>query len=263
MLNGDVLTDLDLTAQIAQHVRTRATGTLALVGVEDPSAFGLVRMTPERAVTEFVEKPAAEEIDTNMISAGAYVLERGIVDMIPPDRKVSIEREVWPALIGDGLYGYPCDAYWLDVGTPERYLQATFDIIAGKMSSEVDARLGEHHVCIADSATVGGRVIAPALIEAGCRIGAGAQIGALAVLGDRVEVGPGARIERSVVMSGAEIGADCVLRDCIVAAGARIGPRTQLGAGAVLGAGATIGADCVITDRVGPGEQIPDGALSS
>ncbi len=263
MLNGDVLTDLDLTAQIAQHVRTRATGTLALVGVEDPSAFGLVRMTPDRAVTEFVEKPAAEEIDTNLISAGAYVLERGIVDMIPPDRKVSIEREVWPALVGDGLYGYPCDAYWLDVGTPERYLQATFDIIAGKMSSKVDARLGERHVCIADSATVDGRVIAPALIEDGCRIAAGAQIGGLAVLGARVEVGAGARIARAVVMSGAEIGVDCVLRDCIVAAGARVGARTQIGAGGVLGEGVTIGADCVITARVGPGEQIPDGALRS
>jgi mannose-1-phosphate guanylyltransferase len=263
MLNGDVLTDLDLTAQIAQHERTRATGTLALVGVEDPSAFGLVRMTPERAVTEFVEKPTADQIDTNLISAGAYVLERGVVDMIAPDRKVSIEREVWPELVGGGLYGYPCDAYWLDVGTPDRYLQATFDIIAGKMSSNVDARLGEDHVCIAESATVDGRVVAPALVEAGCRIAAGAQVGGLTVLGDGVGVGAGALIERSVVLSGAEIGADCRLRDCIVAAGSTVGPRTRIGAGAVLGEGVTIGADCVITDRVGPGEQIPDGAVRS
>jgi mannose-1-phosphate guanylyltransferase len=265
MLNGDVLTDLDLTAQIAQHERTRAMGTLALVGVEDPSAFGLVRMTPERAVTEFVEKPTADQIDTNMISAGAYVLERGVVDMIAPDRNISIEREVWPALIGKGLYGYPHDAYWLDVGTPERYLQATFDIIAGKMSSNVDARLGEQHLCIADAAAVDGRVIAPALIEAGCRIAAGAQVGGLTVLGERVGVGVGTKIERAVVMRGAEIGADCRLRDCIVAAGATIGPRTRIDGGSVVGEGVTIGADNVISGgaRFAPGTHVTDGALAS
>src|SRR5207253_6842470 len=128
MLNGDVLTDIDLSAQIAQHEATGATGTLALVPVDDPSAYGLVRLGEDNGVREFVEKPSADQIDTNLISAGAYVLERSILDLIPADRKVSIEREIWPQLVGNGLYATPHEAYWLDIGTPERYLQATFDI---------------------------------------------------------------------------------------------------------------------------------------
>src|SRR5439155_25702374 len=94
MLNGDVLTDIDLSAQIAQHERSGATGTLALVPVPDPTNYGLVRLGDQNAVKEFLEKPSADQIDTNLISAGAYVLERSVVDMIEPDRNVSIEREI-------------------------------------------------------------------------------------------------------------------------------------------------------------------------
>src|SRR4051812_11162841 len=124
MLNGDVLTDIDLSAQIAQHEATGAKGTLALVPVADPTNYGLVRLEDDNAVKEFVEKPGADQIDTHLISAGAYVLEREVVDMIEPGRAVSIEREIWPRLVGDGLFGFPADAYWLDIGTPERYLRA-------------------------------------------------------------------------------------------------------------------------------------------
>src|SRR4051794_13453585 len=142
MLNGDVLTDIDLTAQIAQHERTGAVGTLALVPVEDPTAYGLVRTNEDCSVDAFVEKPTADSIDTNLISAGAYVLERSVLDLIPPDRNVSIEREVWPRLVGAGLYTYAADAYWLDIGTPERYLQATFDILEGNVQTAGGERLG-------------------------------------------------------------------------------------------------------------------------
>src|SRR5215207_1288099 len=128
MLNGDVLTDLDLTAQIAQHEATGATGTLALVPVADPSAYGLVRLNEDATVKEFLEKPPADQIDTNLISAGAYVLERSILDLVPADKPVSIEREVWPRLVGAGLHGFVAEAYCLDTGTTERYLQGTFDI---------------------------------------------------------------------------------------------------------------------------------------
>src|SRR5919107_5830303 len=114
MLNGDVLTDIDLTAQIAQHEATNAVGTLALVPVDDPTAYGLVPLNDDRSVREFVEKPTADAIDTNLISAGAYVLERRVLDLIEPDRKVSIEREIWPRLVGEGLYGFPTEGYWLD-----------------------------------------------------------------------------------------------------------------------------------------------------
>lgn len=263
MLNGDVLTDIDLTGQIAQHEATSARATLALVPVEDPSAYGLVRMNGSGAVTEFVEKPSPDQIDTKLISAGAYVLERSVLDLIPPDRNVSIEREIWPQLIGSGLFGFASDSYWLDIGTPQRYLQGTFDIIEGNVVTPVRERLGSGYVAIAESAAVEGRVIPPALVERGCRIDAGAHVGSLVVLGQGVSVGADTTVERAVVLNGSEIGPDCVLRDCIVAAGCRVGAGTHITGGAVLGEGVTVGADNVITRgaRIFPGVTLPDGAL--
>jgi mannose-1-phosphate guanylyltransferase len=264
MLNGDVLTDIDLTAQIAQHDQTGAVGTLALVPVEDPTAYGLVRVHDDRSVKEFVEKPTADSIDTNLISAGAYVLERRVLDLIPPDRNVSIEREIWPRLVGDGLFAYAADAYWLDIGTPERYLQGTFDILEGNVQTAVTERLGSGYIAIADQVEASGRIVPPAIVERGCRIAAGAHVGSLVVLGAGVDVGEGSKIERSVVLNGSQIGPRCTLQDCIVAAGVRIGEGTVVSGGAVLGEGVTIGARNVLTRgvRVFPQTELPDGAIT-
>jgi mannose-1-phosphate guanylyltransferase len=264
MLNGDVLTDIDLTAQIAQHEATGATATLALVAVDDPTAYGLVRVGDDHAVKEFVEKPSADQIDTKLISAGAYVLERAVLDRIPPDRNVSIEREVWPQLIGDGLYGFAADAYWLDIGTPERYLQGTFDILEGNVATGVAERLGDGYIAVSERVESEGRIIPPALVDRGCTIAAGAHVGSLVVLGEGVTVGEGASIERSVVLNGAEVGRNCVLRDCIVAAGVRIGEGSTVSGGAVLGEGVTVGARNVLTRgvRVFPQTDLPDGAIT-
>jgi mannose-1-phosphate guanylyltransferase len=262
VLNGDVLTDIDLGAQITQHDRTGARATLALVPVDDPTAYGLVRLADDGAVTEFVEKPRPDEVDTNMISAGAYVLQREILQLVPPDRNVSIEREVWPALVADGLYGFESDSYWLDIGTPERYLQGTFDIIEGNVATAVGERLGAGYIGIADDVEVEGRVVPPAVIERGCRIGAGAHVGSLVVLGEGVIVGEGATIERSVVLAGSEIGAGCVVHDSIVAGNVRIGAHSRIG-DATIGEGVQIGADNVIARgaRLFPGLVLPDGAI--
>jgi len=263
MLNGDVLTDIDLTAQIAQHERTGARATLALVPVADPSAYGLVILDEDRSVTEFVEKPRSERKGPNLISAGAYILERDVLDLVPPDRNVSIEREVWPLLVGDGLYGFPDDAYWLDIGTPERYLQGTFDIIEGNVRTELRERLGSDWLAIDDGASIGGRVIPPALIGSGCVVEEGARVGSLVVLGTDVRIGAGSVVERAVLLDGVRIGRSCELRDCILAPGAVVGDGTKVTGGAVLGDGVTIGAGNVITRgaRIFPGVNLPDGAI--
>jgi mannose-1-phosphate guanylyltransferase len=264
MLNGDVLTDLDLSAQIAQHERTGARGTLALVPVSDPTAYGLVRVREDGAVKEFVEKPSADEIDTNLISAGAYVLERDVVDLIEPGRNVSIEREIWPQLVGDGLYGFAADAYWLDIGTPERYLQGTFDILEGNVRTAVAERLGSGYLAIADQVEADGRIVPPAIVERGCTIAAGAHVGSLVVLGEDVTVGARSTIERSVVLDGARIGADCQLRDCIVAAAVSVGDGTVVSGGAVIGEGVSVGAENTLSRgmRVFPHTELPDGAIT-
>lgn len=263
MLNGDVLTDIDLTGQIAQHERTGARATLALVPVEDPSAYGLVRMGDDRSVEGFVEKPSPDMIDTNLISAGAYVLERDILDLVEPDRNVSIEREVWPRLVGAGLYGYPSESYWLDIGTPARYLQGTFDILEGNVRTAVGERLGDGYLAVSADAGVEGRAIPPALIESGAQVAEGAHVGSLVVLGAGAKVGSGTVVERSVILAGSEVGENCVLRDCIVAAGCRVGDGTHIEEGAVLGEGVTVGADNAIAGgaRIFPGVVLPDGAI--
>ena len=266
MLNGDVLTDLDLSAQIAQHEATGATGTLALVPVDDPSSYGLVRVRADNAVEEFLEKPSEGAVlDTNLISAGAYVLERSVLDLIAPGRKVSIEREVWPQLVGNGLYGFADEqAYWIDIGTPARYLQVTFDILEGNVRTDVGARLGEDFVDVDPAATVAGRVVPPAVVQRDVSIAAGAHVGSLAVLAEGVTIGERSTVERSVVLRGARIGAGCVLRDCIVCPGAVIGDRTQVLGGAMVGEGVKIGADNVVAHgaRLFPGMEVPDGGLA-
>lgn len=263
MLNGDTLTDIDLTAQIRQHEETGATGTLALVPVSDPSSYGLVRLHDDRTVKGFLEKPSPDQIDTNLISAGAYVLERSVLDLIPAGQNVSIEREVWPRLVANGLHGFVADAYWMDIGTPQRYLQGTFDILEGNVASAVQERMGSTFLAVSEQARTEGRVVPPAVIERGVTVAAGAHVGSLVVLADGVQVGANSSIERSVVLQGTEIGADCRLRECIIGAGVRIGDGCEISGGAVVGEGVTIGAGNVVSNgaRIFPGVNLPDGAL--
>jgi mannose-1-phosphate guanylyltransferase len=263
VLNGDVLTDIDLTAQIAHHERMGARGTLALTPVEDPSHYGLVRLADSSAVTEFVEKPAPDQIDTRNISAGAYVLERDVLDLLVADEPASIERDVFPRLVDDGLYGYVAEGYWLDIGTPERYLEGTFDILEGTVHSSVEQRMGDGYLCVEPRVDNRGRIIPSALVESGCRIAEGARIGGRVVLEHGVTIGEHTTVERAVVMRGAEVGANCTLRGCIVAGGVRIGDNTRVEGLAVLGEGVTVGSGNVVTNgaRIFPGVELPDGAI--
>ena len=264
MLNGDVLTDIDLTAELAQHERTGALATLALIPVEDPSAYGLVPLNADNSVREFIEKPGAEQTETDLINAGAYIIERSVLDgMAPAGTNISIEREVFPTLVGRGLYGYPADGYWLDIGTPERYLQGTFDILEGNVSTEIGRRLSEAGRALQDGADVQGRVVAPALVGAGSTIAFGAIVGGRTVLGENVTIGPGAHVESSVLLDGASVGQRSTVRGSIVGAGAQIGDHCHVEDRVVLGEGVTVGSDNVLTAgaRIFPGVQLPEGAI--
>jgi mannose-1-phosphate guanylyltransferase len=264
MLNGDVLTDMDLTAQLAQHEQTGARATIALIAVEDPSAYGLVRRASDHAVTEFLEKPSASEIDTNLVNAGAYILERTVLDGMPAaGTNVSIEREVFPTLVGQGLYGYESGGYWLDIGTPDRYLQGTFDILEGIVDTEMGRRLAEAQLALTDGAAIDGRVVPPALVGPGCRIARGAIVGGRTVLGADVEVGEGAHVETSVVLSGSRIGAGTTVSASIIGAGVTIGDNCRIEGGVVLGEGVSIGSDNTLAfgARIFPGVELPSGAI--
>ena len=265
MLNGDILTDIDLTAQLEQHESTGARATLALIGVDDPSAYGLVRRRSDCSVTEFLEKPGADQVlDTNLVNAGAYILEREILaDMPAAGTSFSIERDVFPKLVNHGLYGYEADGYWLDIGTPIRYLQATYDILEGKVETKVGARLSANGMRLLPEGGVGGRIAAPVLIAEGCGIAKDASIGGRVVLGRGVQIGSGALVEDSVLLDGVTVGARTHIRGAIISRDVVIGQRCTIDGHAILGEGVRIGNDNHLTAgaRVFPGVELPDGAI--
>ncbi len=266
MLNGDVLTDIDLSAQLAQHETTGARGTLALVPVEDPSAYGLVRLGEGSAVAGFLEKPSPDQIDSDLVNGGAYVLEREVLAGMPSaGTNFSIERDVFPRLVGDGLFGFPArDAYWMDIGTPERYLQATFDILEGQVVTEIGRRLAQAGLCLVQDAEILGRVTPPALIGSGSRVAEHAIVGGRAVLGRGVRIGEGARVESSVVLDGAEIGAHTTVHGSIIGPEVSLGEHCRVEGLAMLGQGVRIGRGNVVAAaaRIFPGVQLPDEAIS-
>ncbi|MDO9354105.1 MAG: NDP-sugar synthase [Solirubrobacteraceae bacterium] len=247
MLNGDVLTDIDLTAQIAAHTSTGATGTLGLVSVEDPSAFGLVRLGDDDVVRGFVEKPKPEEIDTDLISAGCYVLNRSVVDLIAPDVNVSIEREVFPQLVGNGLYGFAHrGSYFMDLGTPERYLDGIRDVLSGKLPTLTYALLDEHGVYVDPTATVDGKVTGPAWVSAGATIGEDSRVGPNTVVGTGATIGASAAIRDSVVLGNATVGEGAQLYRSLVGHEATVGAEAVIGHLAVVGPGAVVAPGTIV-----------------
>jgi mannose-1-phosphate guanylyltransferase len=218
-LNGDVLTDLDLTALLHEHERAAAQATLALYPVEDSSAYGLVSRDADGAVSQFLEK-AGEEVPGE-VNAGAYVLERSVLDLIPPGQEVSIEREVFPRLVGEGLQALPLSGYWMDIGTPERYLQASWDILEGRVDTEVEPTapgvLAAATAAVDPEATIGPR----AVVAPGCHVAAGAELRA-AVLLDGCTVGEGAKVVDSVLAPGVVVEAGAVLEGAVVGRDERV-----------------------------------------
>jgi mannose-1-phosphate guanylyltransferase len=219
VLNGDVLCDLDLTALIEQHERTGARATIALFPVEDPTGYGLVHRREDGEITEFLEKPRPEQISTDEINAGAYLLERSVLDWIPPERAVSIEREVFPELIGDGLYGIRLEGYWIDIGTPERYLEANWDILEGRVETVVTEELE-----------------APMMIGEGCEISPEAELRAPCVIGPKSRVESDAVVERSVLLDRCTVGEGARLVNSILSGGVTVEAGAKLD-GVVVGEG--------------------------
>lgn len=247
-MNGDSLRTADIGKLLAFHRENDALATLQLTPVEDPTRFGLVRVAADGRVAAFLEKPRPEEIDTNLINAGLYVLEAEVLDLVTPDVPVSIERDVFPKIVERArLYGLALPGYWLDVGTPDSYLQAHRDVLDREAESEVGELLGSGGLHVDATATVaaGARIVAPAFVGAGAVIEAGARVGG-----------------RTVVAAGAQVGADCVLEDAVIGAGARLGRGVHVH-GAIVGEEAQVGDGCSIRALavVGPGAHLGEGNM--
>jgi NDP-sugar pyrophosphorylase family protein len=252
VLNGDVLTDADLSGLRRFHERRGARTTLYLKPVEDPRPFGLVETDDDGRIRAFREKPTTpEEITTNTINAGIYMIDAALLERIPPARMVSMEREIFPALIAAGIpaYGWIPEAYWRDIGSPAAYRAAQVDLLDGRVrttlrpsGTAVNGTWMGPGGRRADDAEVRG----PAVIGADVVLERGAVVGAYSVIGDGATIGPDARVEGAILWRGVQVGAAAVLRGCVVGAEARIGAHARVGASTVLAAGAEVPAHRVL-----------------
>jgi mannose-1-phosphate guanylyltransferase len=229
VVNGDVLTDLDITAFVAFHDARAAEGTIALHPVDNPSRYGVVLSDDRGRVTAFVEKPPRGEVASNLINAGTYVLEPSVIDRIPPGRRVSVERETFPTLVADGgLYARADGCYWIDTGTPCEYIQAQLDLVDGVRGAAVDGVHPDAHVA-ADAAVK------------------------RSVVGARAVVAGGARVENSVLLPGVRVCSAAVIdrsvvgEEAVVAEGAHVLRGSVVGDGEVVRRGARV-----------IGERVPD-----
>jgi mannose-1-phosphate guanylyltransferase len=245
VLNGDILTDMDLTAMLAFHAERASAATIYLTRVEDPTQYGLVEVGDGGRVLRFLEKPDPAHVTTDTVNAGIYILDPALLARIPTGRMVSIEREFFPGLLRDRIpfHGWTGNGYWLDIGNAETYRRGQLDLLAGRVATGVapagagtDRRWMAEGVRLADGVTVA----APAVVGRGSELGPDCRIGPSAVLGERCAVGRGATVEGSVLWERVTVGDGATLRDCVVGAGARIGASAELGAGAVVESGAEV-----------------------
>ncbi len=242
VLNGDVLTDLDLGALIRFHADHGAEGTLALSSVADPSSFGLVATEADR-VTAFIEKPPPGTSGPGYINMGAYVLEPSVLDRIPEGRAVSIEREVFPHMVADRrLFAMASPAYWADTGTPERFLAVQLDLVTGRRPGPpapgaVDRGDG---VWTMGTAVIDGDVRPPALVGTAAYVQAGATV-ERSVIGAGARVYEGATVRDSVLLPGSVVRRDAVVVGCLIGEQAVIGEKACLSEMAVVGPGVEVG----------------------
>jgi mannose-1-phosphate guanylyltransferase len=220
VVNGDVMTDLDLTSILATHRRLGAAATIALHPVDDPSRFGVVSTDDNGWVEAFIEKPAPGTATANLINAGIYVMEPSVLDLIEDGVPVNVERATFPALVAARRLAAVADEhYWIDTGTPATYLQANFDVLTGLRTVDVD-----------------GEIRNESWVHPTSHVDPSAKV-TIAAVGARCTVGAGAVIERSVVLAGATVASGAVVTDSVV------GPRSSVGQNAHVTEGTVIGAD--------------------
>ncbi|MEO5762302.1 MAG: NDP-sugar synthase [Vicinamibacteria bacterium] len=242
VMNGDVLADMDLAAILRLHEETKASATIVLHPVENPSAYGLVETDGAGRVQRFIEKPKPEEITTNNINAGLYVLEARTLSIMPRGVPYSIERGYFPSLISSGerVQAHTHHGYWIDIGTHQKYLQVHLDLLSRRFPHDIQGKAHGsgfvHETAVIDPTAVleGSFYIGP-----GCRIGAGSTIGEGTALIANVRVS-GATIHRSVIWSDSQIQEGAVLDGALLANKVRVGRHCRVMSGAALGEGTVL-----------------------
>jgi len=235
VFNGDIVTDIDITAVVKRHREVKPGATIALTPVDNPTIYGVVETDDYGMVKRFLEKPTWDNVTTNMINAGIYILEPAVLKQIPPSTRCSFEHDTFPQLLdmGERILGYGTDTYWIDIGSPEKYLKVHHDLLRRWGNKDIRT-VGEsriHHTA---------QLEGPLLIAEGCTIGAGARLKGPGVLGPGCDIGGDAIIEGSVLWGGARVNARAVLKDCVIGSGSCVEEDCHLLEGSVLGEEVTI-----------------------
>jgi len=234
VFNGDIFTDIDLTAMMDLHREKKASVTIALTPVDDPTVYGVVDTDAENGVKRFIEKPKQNEVTTNMINAGIYILEPGILSYITPGVFSMFERDVFPPLVekGNAVYGYPSEAYWIDIGTPEKYLRLHHDLLNAGRGIKFEGQSFVHPSA---------QIKEPVIVGEGCFIDRDAVIEGPVALGQRCHIGEGVVVEGSVLWQDCKVKKGAKLRNCVLASNCYVGEESEVGDNCVLGDNVTIG----------------------
>jgi mannose-1-phosphate guanylyltransferase len=242
------------------HDNRRAKATIALTPVADPTSYGLIETDAQGRVTRFLEKPTWEQVTTNMINAGTYVLDPDIMSRVPPQTNFSFERELFPPLLeqGESIYAYPSSAYWMDIGTPEKYSQLNRDLLSGRsnqfsFATSDQVKIGEQSrthpkaqitgpAVMGSNCSIGkgARLIGPVVAGPGCIISENAVI-KKSILWHDVRIEPGAQVSNSIIANNCRLGADSVVVDSVlgenvtIASGYRLKPGSQIWPGNSVG----------------------------
>jgi mannose-1-phosphate guanylyltransferase len=270
VFNGDVLTDLDLTDMLHYHRDRGSICTISLTPVEDPSHYGVVDMYSAGRIERFTEKPRREEATSNWINAGTYIMEPEVLAGIPAGQRWSVERAVFPGLLNNGkpLYGYKSSAYWMDIGTPDKYLQAHADLLEERVRQHIqpEGELLEEGIWAGEGTFVhsGASITGPVVLGKKCRVSAGATIIGPTVLGDNCSVSEGASLEGVVAWENANFAENSRSRRCVVAANGHVGPGSVVEDGAIVGDNASTGGENHLARgiKLWPGVSLPDKGIS-
>jgi mannose-1-phosphate guanylyltransferase len=265
VINGDVLTAIDLTAMMKRHREVKPRVSIALTAVDNPTIYGVVETDAKGMVKRFVEKPPLEEVTTNMINAGIYIVEPEVLANIPPSTRSSFERTHFPQLLkaGEPILGYASDQYWIDIGTPEKYIRVQHDLLSGRAPSlsrywgKLDGgiQMGSNST-IDPSAEIEGAV----LIGEKCVIAKGARIKGPAVLGARCRVDQEALVEGAILWDNARVGKKAMLSNCVIASNSYVQEESQVLENCVLGDNVVVGRN----NRLAPGTRVwPDKRIAA
>jgi mannose-1-phosphate guanylyltransferase len=210
VINGDVFTDIDIEQMYTFHQARHALSTIALIPVTDPPQYGVIEPNPEGRVLKFLEKPSPQMITSNMINAGLIIMEPHILDYIPANQKYSYERDLFPALLeaGQAIFGYASSAYWIDIGTPQKYFQLHDDLVTGKSNQ--------------------GLTSTPIVIDQHTTVGSDAKLNGTVVIGPNCCIGSGAQISNSIIWQGVSIGEHSIIDSAIIANDCIIGDSCRI-----------------------------------